>query len=133
MQETSLAFIASSLFACNCFAATPSFPAHAQISVLAMPDGKSISEPSKIADLLAVLGEIKSGWGYTWHTYPVPQARIYFRSQSGQAICRLDIGTNWVGSDCGVELKSNWPPYTKVTSEQARFFKAFVAGTSEVK
>jgi hypothetical protein len=47
----------------------------------------------------------------------VPQAKIYFRSQSGQAICRLDIGTDWVGSDCGVELKSNWPPYTKVTSE----------------
>jgi hypothetical protein len=133
MRTTSLALIASSLLACNCFAATPSFPAPAQIGVLTIPNGKSISDPSTISGLLAVLGEIKSGWGYTWHTYPSPKARIYFHSQSGQAICRLDIGTNWVGSDCGVELKSDWPPYAKVTSEQARFLKAFVTGTWEVK
>ncbi|RTL31742.1 MAG: hypothetical protein EKK49_11980 [Rhodocyclaceae bacterium] len=92
-----------------------------------------MTEPSKIAELFAALGQIKGQWGYTWHTYPSPQRKIVFIGLSGKALCRLDIGVNWVGSDCGVELKSNWPPLLTISREQALFLRDFVAGTWEVK
>lgn len=133
MRTASPIFLALSLFGCNASAVSPSFPAASQVSQLSISGGKTVTEPSKISELLAALGQIKGGWSYTWHTYPTPQGKLVFVSSSGKALCRLDIGPNWVGSDCGVELKSNWPPLVTIPPEQAIFFRNFVAGTWEVK
>jgi len=133
MRTASLFLFSLCLFGCEASAVSPSFPVATQVSKLSVSGGKVVTDQSKISELFAHLGQIKDGWNYTWHTYPSPQAQIHFVSTSGQALCRLDIGPNWVGSDCGVELKSNWPPLVTISRDQALFFRDFVAGTWEVK
>ena len=133
MQTAALILYAVCLFGCKASAVPPSFPAATQVSRLSISSGKVITEQSKIAELSARLEKNKSGRGYTSHTYPTPQAQIIFVGLTGQAFCRLDIGPNLVGTNCGVELKSNWPPLVLVSKEQALFFRSFVAGTWEVK
>jgi hypothetical protein len=133
MRSATLTLSVLCLFGCETSAVSPSFPVATQVSQLSISGGKVVTEQSKISELFAHLGQIKGGWSYTWHTYPTPQAQIFFAGSSGQTLCRLDIGPNWVGSNCGVELKSNWPPFVTISREQALFFRDFVAGTWEVK
>jgi hypothetical protein len=133
MRTASLIFFVLCLFGCETSAVSPSFPVTTQVSQLSISGGKVVTEQSKISELFAHLGQIKGEWSHTWHTYPSPQAQILFVGSSGQALCRLDIGPNWVGSNCGVELKSNWPPLVTISREQALFFRDFVAGAWEVK
>ena len=134
MRTESLILFALCLFGCETSAVSPSFPLPTQVSRLSISGGKVVTEQSTIAELLAHLGQIKDGWSYARYTaYPSPKAQILFASASGKALCRLDIGPNWVGSNCGVESKSNWPPLVTISREQALFFRNFVAGTWEVK
>ncbi len=133
MRTTSLFLFALCLFGCETSAVFPSFPLATQVSQLSISGGQIVTEQSKISELFAYLSQIKGGWSYTWHTYPTAQATILFVGNSGQALCRLDIGPNWVGSDCGIELKLNWPPLVTISREQALFFRDFVAGKWEIK
>jgi hypothetical protein len=140
MRTSSLILLSLCLFGCEKSAVSPSFPTATQVSQLNIFNKRSgggeivsiFTEQSKIAELFADLGKIKGGWSYTSSTYPTPQAQIFFVGTSGP-LCRLDIDPSWVGSDCGVELKSNWPPLVGISREQALFFRNFVAGTWDVK
>ncbi len=133
MRIVPLVLFSLCLFGCNAFTVAPSFPVAMQVGKLDVSGGKVVTDQAKISALLAQLGKIKGGWGYTSHTYPTPQAQIHFVGSAGQALCRLHIGPNWVGSDCGIQLNSKWPPFATVSREQALFFRDFVGGSWVVK
>jgi len=138
MRTAALFLFAVNLVGCATSSVSPSFPSGVQVSKLTVYAGtfslsfKDITDQSQISEFLAHIGKIKGGWHYAWDTYPVSKARIFFVSISGQVLCTLDIGTNWVGSDCGIESKSKWPPLVSISREESLFLRDFVSGTWEV-
>jgi hypothetical protein len=112
----------------------PTFPRAEGISRLAVSKGVQLTERSSIDRFVEALSPLQSGWGYTWHTYPTPQASVFFVGPGEVPLCRVDLGPNWLGSDCG-QLKSGakWPPYVHLSPAQARWFRDAVGGKWEVK
>ena len=117
---------------CNS-APTPSFPSASQVSELTVSRGAPIKERAAIELFVANLHSLKGKWSYTWHTYPSPQSTVSLVGQSsGEVLCRIDIGPNWLGSTCG-HVAKGWPPFTDLTKEQPIKFRELVGGKWEVR
>lgn len=115
-------------------APAPSFPNATGVSKLVVSRGEIITDRAAIARFVGALLPLQSGWGYTWHTYPSAQATVTLVGLDGVSLCRVDIGPNWLGSDCGhSQPQRNWPPYVHLTSAQARLIRDTVGGIWEVK
>lgn len=99
--------------------------------MLVMSRGESARDQAAIDLFLSSLNSLKGAWNYTRHTYPTPEAEISLFSSS-EMLCRIDIGTDWLGSTCGHSAKG-WPPYTHLTREQATVFRELVGGSWEVR
>ena len=110
------------------------FPDPRSVSKLVTSESLQISNRTAIGQFLGGLTPLKSGWVYSWHTYPTPQTTVVFLGPNESALCRVDLGLNWLGSDCG-QSKSGpkWPPYVHLSSAQARWFRDSVGGKWEVK
>lgn len=113
-------------------APSPVFPDTESVSRIANSSGIPITNPDEIREFMAALQLLNSGWSYTWHTYPTPSASIVLVDKSNQPVCRVDLGPNWLGSTCG-HIKAGWPPYVKLSPEQALFFRDIVGGKWDVK
>jgi hypothetical protein len=115
-------------------APTAVFPDARSVSKLVASESLQISSRTSIEQFLGALAPLKSGWLYTWHTYPTPRATVVLLGPNESTLCRIDLGPNWLGSDCG-QTKSGpkWPPYVHLSSAQARWFRDSVGGKWEVK
>jgi hypothetical protein len=115
-------------------APTAVFPDSRGVTKLVVFEGLQISNRTAIEQFLGALAPLDSGWLYTWHTYATPQATVVLLGPGESALCRVDLGRNWLGSDCGqAKSGSQWPPYVRLSPEQARWFRDSVGGKWEVK
>jgi hypothetical protein len=92
-----------------------------------------ISNPTQVAAFLEAIRSLK-GW-YWWKgriTYAIPQATVVLTAQNGVELCRVDVGTNWLGSACGVAYQGARPPLIRLTSSEALYFRSLVGGTWEL-
>lgn len=110
------------------------FPDPRSVSKLVTSESLQLSNRTAIEQFVGALTPLKSGWRYTWNTYPTPQATVLLLGPNESTLCRVDLGTNWLGSDCGQPKSgSMWPPYVHLSSAQARWFRDSVGGKWEVK
>lgn len=119
--------------AAEAYAVTPVFPNENEVAQLSLKNGATITDKSRIRELLAFLGAIRHEWDYTWHTYPIARETVFFVSRNGKVLCRLDVGSNWTGSTCGVEPKSTWPPLVRLSKGEAQYLHKFVGGKLKAK
>ena len=111
------------------------FPEAAEISVLKVHFNDTrgrgvadINDAARIADFVGTLRGIKGKWNYTrWDTYPTPQERVVLVARDGAARCFVDLGPNWVGSDCG-HRERDWPPSTSTSPDVAAHLRDAVGG-----
>jgi len=105
------------------------FPAAKDVVKLTVSNGMTLLDRPKIEEFLASASELRRGWAYTWHTYPTPQATVLVHGASGAYICRVDLGPNWLGSDCGEpKAGAHGRPLVNLSKEQARTFRDLVGG-----
>lgn len=110
------------------------FPDAPGVSKLVVASDVQISDSAAIEQFLGALSPLKSGWRYTWHTYPTPQAVVFLVGPGETTLCRVFLGPNWLGSDCGQPKSAEpWPPYIHLSSAQARWFRDRVGGKWEVQ
>jgi hypothetical protein len=93
-----------------------------------------ITDPHRVAGFLEALRPLtEKRWrDVQFGTPPIEQARVELIGRNGTSLCRVDIGTNWLGSTCG-GYKGAEPPKVALTSSQARYFRDYVGGTWEIR
>jgi hypothetical protein len=96
----------------------PTFPESSSVASLEIHDRAggvhTVVNRSIIDAFVSTLHGVSGSWAYTWHTYPSPDSRVVVRMTSGSQ-CVVDLGNNWVGSDCG-KAGRGWPPFVSVSS-----------------
>ena len=130
MRILAAATITLSLVSCTQLsdkpAPPPTFPNHASVALIETVDGaRSVSDPQEIARFLGEIREIRTGWSFTWHTYPTPQKSVFLKDKDNKNLCRLDFGPRWIGSDCG-QAGEGWPPLTGTSATQDQYFQTFL-------
>ena len=86
-----------------------------------------VNDSTRIADFVGTLKSLDREWNYTWHTYPTPQAQVALVARDGAQLCVVDLGPNWVGSDCG-HTERGWPPLTSTSPEVGARLRDAVGG-----
>ncbi len=107
-------------------ASPPIFPDTSSVVRIEAVDGsQSISDHAAISEFLNQPRQVKSGWSFTWHTYPTPQKSVFLKDNANGNLCRVDFGPRWIGSNCGRPAEG-WPPLAATSSAQDKYFQHFV-------
>lgn len=106
----------------------PSFPEAGFVTALRFLNPSHVGAVPEVESLLEHLAPLKGGWHLPNETYPTPRATVLLLDRSGNALCHVHIGSNWVGSSCG-QSKRGQPPVRTVSAAQAQEFKRLVGGT----
>ena len=109
----------------------PTFPLAASVIRIEMGEGsRSVTDSKEIHAFVESLSSIRSDWSFTWATYPTPQESVFLIDANNRALCRVDFGPGWVGSNCG-QSKDGRTPLTDTTAAQDGQFQAFVGAKWE--